>query len=182
MSTLQAILTFIGGLVAGYVASFFKLEFDKEKSRFDFKTKILREVWEAVVYCKSLAANLSPQLDMNGIEGETWQQRRDRLLPEFHKAHLEAKRIVRFNAPFYPKALHDLASKVLLESWSEARLFHHGSPENMADYREKSEEKINLINKLAEELCEASRSDVDARMPQWMRLKARSKDSSTINS
>jgi hypothetical protein len=52
----------------------------------------------------------------------------------------------------------------------------------MADYWEKSEEKINLINKLSEELCEAIRSDVDARMPQWMRLKARSKDSSTINS
>lgn len=176
MSTTQAILTFFGGLVAGYVASLFNHEFDKSKARFDFKMKILREVWEAVFYCKSLSANLSPQLDAHGIPGETHEQRRERLLPEFYKAHLEAKRIVRYNAPFYPESLHDLAGDVLLESWSEARFVEQCSPSNMTNYWDKSEERIKLINKLSDELCEAIRVETDAtalsRGCKWLRWRA----------
>ncbi len=59
--------TFIGGIVAGYVLAYLKYVFDAEKSRFDFRTKILREVWEAVLYAKSCSVNLGK---IKKIKGE----------------------------------------------------------------------------------------------------------------
>lgn len=166
MNAVPAILTFLGGLAAGFCAAYLKHHFDKDKARFDFRTKILREVWEAVFLTKSLAANLTPEMDFNVDPSESQQQRRDRLLPVFYKAHLEAKRILRFNKPFYPVALHDMADKVLLESFMQARFFQQTTPQEGAagylrDYWERSEKNISAINELSDKLCDAIRRDVN---------------------
>ena len=156
----QILLTFLMGLIAGYLASYVKFVFDAEKSRFDFKTKILREVWEAVLFAKSLATNIDPILGF-ADPSEPRNERITRRLAEFGDAHVKAKRIVRFNSPFYPIPLHDLANKILLES---ELLGHHigkASPTTLLNYWEIVEKSTETLNPLTDQLCDAIRQEVD---------------------
>ena len=158
----QAILTFIGGLLAGYILAFFKYVFDAEKSRFDFRIKILREVWEAVLLAKSLAANLDPELDF-ADPSEPREQRIERRLNEFREAHLPAKRIVRFNSPFYPAYIHDLAKKIVDESELLARHVANHSPNTLGEqqYWKRVKESTDTLNESTRQLDDAIRHEAN---------------------
>ncbi len=158
----QAILTFVGGLIAGYVLAFFKYVFDAEKSRFDFRIKILREVWEAVLLAKSLSTNLDPELGF-AHPNESRKERIDRRLNEFREAHVPAKRLVRFNSPFYPVPIHDLANRIVTESELLARHVAENSPQTLdkLQYWEIIERFTNTLNELTNQLCEAIRHEAN---------------------
>jgi hypothetical protein len=161
-SMTQAILTFIGGLLAGYILAFFKYVFDAEKSRYDFRIKIQREVWEAVLLAKSLAANLDPELGF-ADPTEPRKERIDRRLKEFGEAHVPAKRVVRFNSPFYPVAIHDLANRIVNESELLARHVANFSPETLEDrqYWKRIREFTGTLNEMTNELDEAIRHEAN---------------------
>lgn len=157
----QILLTFVMGLIAGYLASYVKFVFDAEKSRFDFRTRILREIWEAVLFAKSLATNIDPEMGF-ADPTEPRKDRIDRRLEEFGKAHVEAKRIVRFNSPFYPVAIHDLANQIVLESELLARHIATTSPNTLQQkYWEIIKKFTNRLNPLTDQLCDAIRQEVD---------------------
>lgn len=152
---MQAVLTFLGGLAAGWILAYFKYVFDAEKARFDFRIKILREVWEGVLHTKSLAANLDPELGF-GDPNEPRQERIDRRLEKFRGVHVPAKRIVRFNSPFYPVPIHDLAMSIVNESESMARHVANHSPETLGhQYWERVRESTNVLNELTKQLDDA---------------------------
>src|SRR5689334_12099679 len=149
----QAILTFVGGIIAGYVLAFFKYVFDAEKSRFDFRIKILREVWEGVLLAKSLATNIDPKMDF-ADPSEPREQRIERRLKEFGEAHVAAKRIVRFNSPFYPVYIHDLANQIVIESELLARHIANESPMTLGEqqYWKRVQESTDSLNALTKQL------------------------------
>ncbi len=153
------VITFVGGLFAGFLATYFKAMFDTEKTRFDFRMKVLRDLWGAVVYVRSLAANLDPIGDFID-SSEKPEDRIKRRLKEFFPAHLAAKRIVRFNEPFYPEELEAMASKVLLESISLARLVADESRRNRDNYYGKIGRRTKKLNALTDELRDAIRREV----------------------
>jgi hypothetical protein len=157
----QAILTFLGGLIAGYVLAYFQYVFDAEKSRLAFRIKILREVWEAVLLAKSLATNLDPELGF-ADPSEPRKERIDRRLKEFGEAHVTGIRVVRFNSPFYPVPLHDLAKKIVDESGLLARHVANTSPETSGEqYWRRMREFTNPLNAMTNQLCEAIRHEAD---------------------
>jgi hypothetical protein len=152
-------ITFIGGLYAGYLTAYFKYVFDAEKSRFDFRMQILQRLWKATVYVRSLAANIDPASDFID-PNESPDARRERRLEEFFPAHLKAKKILRFNQPFYPEPLHDMASNILLEAWSLARFIADRQTRMLKSYRNIVDERTELINRLTNEFREAIRAEV----------------------
>lgn len=156
----QSMLAIFGGLVAGYFIAYFKYRFDVAKSRFDFKTKILREVWEAVLCAKTLAVNFDQDVLLASAE-ETRDQRLERQMKEFLEAHQEAKRIVRFNCPFYPVALHDLANKILIESVLHTRFVKRQSPDSLKDYWNNINSATSTLSNLSDELCGGIRREVN---------------------
>lgn len=152
--------TFIGGLVAGYALAYFKYVFDAEKSRFEFRTKILREVWETVFFAKSCSVNLDPQMD-EVDPNETREQKIERRMKEFLEAHLKAKRIVRFNQPFFPSALHDLADSVLLESMMNSKLVGDPARRKLNNYGERVDEYKDKMDSLTDKLSDDIREEVN---------------------
>ena len=157
----QVILTFIGGLIAGYILAFFKYVFDAEKSRYDFRIKILREVWEAVLLAKSLATNLDPELGF-ADPSEPRKVRIDRRFQEFGEAHVPAKRVVRFNSPFYPVPIHDLANKIVNESELLARHVANTSPAILGEqYWKRMREFTDPLNAMTNQLCKAIRHEAN---------------------
>jgi len=154
------VLTFAGGLLAGFILAYFKYLFDAEKSRFDFRTKILREVWETVLFAKSLSVNLDPKLG-ESAEGETREQWVSKRLEEYSEAYVKAKRIVRFNEPFYPKTIHDLANELLLEAHMNAKLVGSASPDRLNDYWQRIKDYKTKMDSLSDQLCEAIRKDAN---------------------
>jgi|SRR3989304_1494217 len=158
----QAILTFLGGLVAGYVLAYFQYVFDAEKSRLAFRIKILREVWEAVLLAKSLATNLDPELGF-ADPSEPRKERIDRRLKEFGEAHVPAIRVVRFNSPFYPVPIHDLAKKIVDESGLLARHVANNSPQTLGEekYWERVRKFTDPLHAMTNQLCEAIRHEAN---------------------
>ena len=158
----QAILTFLGGLLAGYVLAYFQYVFDAEKSRLAFRIKILREVWEGVLLAKSLATNLDPELGF-ADPNEPRKERIDRRLEEFEKAHVPAIRVVRFNSPFYPVPIHDLAKKIVDESGLLARYIANNSPESVGEerYWKRVNECSDPLHAMTNQLCEAIRHEAN---------------------
>jgi len=157
----QAILTFLGGLLAGYIVAYFQYVFDAEKSRLAFRIKILREVWEGVLLAKSLATNLDPELDF-ADPSEPRKERVDRRLKEFGEAHIAGIRVVRFNSPFYPVPIHDLAKKIVDESGLLARYVANNSPETSGEqYWKRVNEYSNPLHAMTNQLCEAIRDEAN---------------------
>lgn len=155
MSLVQITLGSLFGLILGYFTAYLKYAFDAEKSRFDFRVKILRELWEAVLETKSSATNLDPKGSFVGRDNLSER------LEDFPRIHTAAKRIVRFNRPYYPERLHKSADLILAKCM---QLYHHvadpGSRE-MKDYSNLIKEYSSKINQLSEKLCEAIRKDTD---------------------
>lgn len=154
--------TFIGGVFAGYVLAYVKYVFDAEKSRFEFKTKILSEVWRAVLLAKSCSVNLEPLIDEVDPK-ESPEERLERRMKEFLEAYKEARRVVRFNQPFYPAAIHDLADSILLEAKMNSKLVG-GSPKP-SDFDRRRDEYKDTLDEMSGRLCDDIREE--ANRPSW---------------
>jgi hypothetical protein len=159
-----SLLSFLGGLVVGYCAAYWKYLFDAKKVQFDFKMRILTEVWAAVLHAKSLSVNLDPELGYVDVD-ESRQQRVGRRLQEYCEAYSVAKRVVRTNEPFYPREIHDLSNAVLAEADANARLVGEASPATVASYWDRIAQGKDKMDELAKGLSDAIRKEME--LPTW---------------
>lgn len=157
---MNPLYTFIGGAIVGYLLALFKYVFDAEKSRFDFKAKILQDLWKEVLLARSIAANIDPE----GVPPQDAPPSREKIeheLERFNKQEDKAKDVARGNQPFYPAAIHDLAMKLLLECRLFANFVADPKTHGLNDYWKQNKEMTNTVNELRDQLAEAIRVEIN---------------------